>query len=169
VTRLGQDDRGIDVRFHAEAEKFNLSALFGFPLGPRRPRVPAYWSELPMGIKWYDEADLSRLYGAEIKSPWGSSSSPSYQPTGTYLIKPRGPQHVFYRTKLDVRGWKTDRRHSALSLRMASDKIMLCACMCVCVSRVAENQICYCCSKEIHKAWRWNPCSWKRSLGGVTA
>jgi len=50
--------------------------------------VPAYWSELPMGIKWYDEADHSRFYGAEIKSPW-SSSSPSHQPTATCLIKHR--------------------------------------------------------------------------------
>jgi len=39
------------------------------PWGRESLLVPAYWSELPMEIKRYDEADQSRLYGAEIKSP----------------------------------------------------------------------------------------------------
>jgi hypothetical protein len=77
-------------------------------------------------------------------------------------------------------GGKLIEEHTTLTLRMASDKIMLCACMslCVClcagagagararVSWVAENQICYCCSKEFHKDWLWNFFVWKRSLRG---
>jgi hypothetical protein len=108
--------------------------------GRHSPFFLGYWSELSLGIKWSDKADHSLLSGAEIKSPWSFSSSPSYLPMIMCLIKHRDTSFLPSAIgRAHVANWEKKILH--LVWEWLRKKNVMCVCVCVCRGWQKTNQL----------------------------